>query len=166
MILSRRGAVPGEIVDAIGLSRSDQVLAWALRVGGGAVVAATAELIIVNRRGSVLRRPWVDVERAVWDSASATLAVWWVDRHQPTGLELAGNSQVPEVVNERVRSSIAAVRQVVLPGGQVGLVVLRKDGVGALTTQIPPARGVDLTDPEVRKTLDQAAGELLGDAGG
>src|SRR3954452_14186017 len=125
-------------------------------MGGGYAVATSEELHALLPTGALLRRTWTDVDHAAWEQDSGMLAVWWVGTRQTTPLEVGEGSFLPEVVHERVRSSLVLAQDVVLPGGRTVWVALRKAADGTLTTQAVPARSVRLADPEVARLVARA----------
>jgi hypothetical protein len=162
---ARRPALPDDARALLGLDASERVLAWSPLVGGGYAVATPEALHALLPTGSLLRRPWTEVDHAAWEQDSGMLAVWWVGSRQTTPLEVGQGSFLPEVVHERVRSSLVLARDVVLPGGRTVWVALRKAADGTLTTQAVPARGVRLTDPEVARLVAEAQADLRSEAG-
>jgi hypothetical protein len=158
--------MPTEAAAALGLGGSDRVLAWSLLAGGGAAAATVDGLRIVTPRGKLIARDWLDVDHAAWDQESAMLAVWWVGSRQTTPLEIVDDEgRLPEVVRERVQSSVVLSTEVALPGGRTGKVALRRGPDGRLVTQnvLPP--GVKVDAPGVAQRLDRAAAELRSEAG-
>lgn len=162
---ARRPALPDDARALLGLDASDRVLAWSPLMGGGYAVATPEALHALLPTGALLRRPWTEVDHAAWEQDSGMLAVWWVGSRQPTPLEVGQGSFLPEVVHERVRSSLVLARDVVLPGGRAVWVALRKAPDGTLTTQVVPARGVRLSDPAVARLVAQAQAQLYAEAG-
>lgn len=165
MIFGRTPPLPGPLAAVVPLDPGERVLAWAPRLGGGAVVPTLDHLVVVAVDGSCERHPWTDVERAAWEPESRTFAVWWAGRAVPTALELGEPGRVPRVLAERVQASIAAVRTVALPDGATARVVLRRTRDGRFSVQVPRAPGVDRRDARVAAALDAAGRELLADVG-
>jgi hypothetical protein len=161
----RRTPLPEAGRDLLGLERGSAVLAWSTLVGGGWVAATPAGVRALLPTGAVVERPWTDVDHVAWDQDSGMLAVWWVGSRLPTALELEEGSFLPEVVHERVRSSLVLARDVPVPGGRTVCVALRKADDGTLSTQVVPARGVRLGDPEVAALVAQAQAALRDEAG-
>jgi hypothetical protein len=161
----RRPALPADARAALELGDDDRVLAWSGLVGGGWAVATPATLRFLLPSGTRVARPWTDVDHVAWHAESGMLAVWWVGTRLPTGLELLDASPLPEVVHERVQSSVVLARDVALPGGRTVWVALRKADDGTLTTQTVPARGVRMTDPEVTVLVARAVAALRDEAG-
>jgi hypothetical protein len=161
----RRPAIGAEGRAALGLDARTRVLAWAQLTGDGWAAATVAELRVLDPRGRLIRRPWVEVDHAAWDQESRTLAVWWVGSRTPTPLEVGEGSFLPEVVHERVRASVVLTREVELEGGRRVFVALRKAADGALSTSVSPGRGVRLTDPDVAARVAAAEAGLREEAG-
>jgi hypothetical protein len=160
----RRPPLPEEYAEDLGVG-DERVLAWSELHGGGVVAATVEGLRARTPQGRLVRRPWTDVDHALWDEDSATLAVWWVGSRVPTPLEVGDSSFVPEVVHERVRSSIVLTREVPLGTGRSAWVTLRRRADGEFLTQVLPPRGVRLTDPAVAARVRQVEDELLDEAG-
>jgi hypothetical protein len=160
----RRPELPGDVAQGLGVSQ-ERVLAWAELAGGG-VVAATVQGLRIRTPQRLVRRPWTEVDHAAWDDDSGTLAVWWVGSRIPTPLEVGRETFLPEVVHERVRSSIVLTRELPLGGGRTAYVTLRKSPDGELTTHTVPPRGIRLDDPRVAELVRRAEAELREEAGG
>ena len=161
--------MPTEMSDALELGRSSsggRLLAWSSLVGGGAVAATVQELRIVTPRAEKIFRPWSDVDRAVWEQDSRTLVVWWVGSRRTTGLEIQDDvGRLPEVIRERVQSSVVLSATVPLPNGRNGRVALRRgpDGVLLAQTLVPPGTKEDA--PDVAPVLAAALASLWSEAG-
>jgi hypothetical protein len=167
-ILSRpgRAVLPAEVAEALELGRGERLLAWSSLVGGGAAAATVKDLRIMTPRGKKIIRPWLDVDHAVWEQDSRMLVVWWVDSRQTTPLEIQDDvGRLPEVVRERVQSSVVLTASVPLPDGRAARVALRRDTEGALTAQslLPP--GVKRDAPDVAPLLASAIAALWDEAG-
>ena len=165
--IGRRPGLPAELAQALGIGRGDRVLAWSELAGGGAAAATVTHLKIITPRGKLLDRPWTDVEHAVWDQDSRTLAVFWAGSRQTTPLELGEpeGTRLAVVIRERVQASVVLSLPVTLPGGRTGTVALRRAADGTLTTQslLPP--GVRADAPDVAPVLERAAAQLRDEAG-
>jgi hypothetical protein len=157
-------AVPVEIAKELGLGRADRVLAWSTLVGGGAAVATVSELKIKKPGGGVLSRPWADVDHAAWEADSSTIAVWWAGQRLVTPLEVEGESRLPEVIRERVQSSVLMAGSVTVPGGRQVRIALRKTSDGGIRTQALPPPGVRLDDPATAAVVDQALAAMRAEA--
>ncbi len=161
---SRRPPLPPADADALGVA-GERVLAWSPLAGDGVAAATVEGLRVRTPQGRLVRRPWTDVDHAAWDEDSGTLAVWWVGSRVATPLEVGDASFLPEVVHERVRSSIVLTREVPLGDGRSAFVSLRKAQDGTLSTQALPPKGRRL-DPEALAVVARARAALLEEAGG
>jgi hypothetical protein len=161
---ARRPPLPAEGAERLGVV-GERVLAWSPLAGDGLAAATVEGLRVHTPQGRLVRRPWTDVDHAAWDEDSATLAVWWVGSRVATPLEVGDGSFLPEVVHERVRSSIALTREVALGDGRSAFVTLRKAADGTLSTQMLPPKGRRL-DPEALALVRRAEAALLEEAGG
>jgi hypothetical protein len=161
---ARRPSLPAEVAADLGVT-GERVLAWSPLAGDGVAAATVDGLRVRTPQGRLVRRPWTDVDHAAWDEDSATLAVWWVGSRVATPLEVGEGSFVPEVVHERVRSSIVLTREVPLGDGRSAFVTLRKAVDGTLSTQALPPKGRKL-EPEALELVRRAEAGLLEEAGG
>lgn len=168
-LFRRRGPKPAPLPDAardlLGLTAGDRVLAWSALVGGGWAVAVAAGLRAVLPTGHPVKRPWTDVDHVAWDADSRMLAIWWVGSRQASPLEVEEGSFLPEVVHERVRSSMVLSLDVDVPGGGTVRVSLRKADDGTLSTQAVPGRGVRMKDPAVAALVERARARLRDEGG-
>ena len=160
----RRPPLPAEDAAQLGVE-DERVLAWSPLAGDGVVAATVQGLRARTPQGRLVRRPWTDVDHAAWDEDSSTLVVWWVGTRIATPLEVGDSSFVPEVVHERVRSSIVLTREVPLGDGRSAFVTLRKGVDGALSTQVLPPKGRRL-ESEAAALVRRAEAGLLEEAGG
>jgi len=158
-------AVPAELAGALELTRADRVLAWSPLVGGGAAVATVAGLRVLTPRGTTVTGSWSEVDHAVWNADSRTAAVWWAGRRQATPLELEDASRLPEVIRERVQSSVVLSSAVDLGSGRVVRIALRRGQDGAVFGQVLPTPGVRLDDPVVAGLVESALADLRAEAG-
>lgn len=161
-----RPAVPAEPAAELGIGRADRVLAWSCLVGGGVAVALVGGLRVLTPRGERLAHDWTDVDHATWDDASSMLLVWWVGSRRPTPLELLDDvGGLPEVVRERVQSSVLLTVGVSLPGRGAGRVALRRNASGRIMAQALLPAGVSDDDPQVKEALAAAMDSLWAEAG-
>ncbi len=163
----RRGhpALPDDAARDLGIEGGERVLAWSPLVGGGVAAATRARLYVRTPQGHVVARPWTEVDHAVWEAESSALAVWWVGSRQATPLEIEDQSRLPDVVHERVRSSVLLSAEVPLPGGRSVWVALRKAADGTITRQVAPRPGVRLDDEDVEAAVRRALDDLSEQAG-
>ncbi|GLY18050.1 hypothetical protein LWF15_27160 [Kineosporia rhizophila] len=166
--LPQRVTMPPETEKALGLDqpRQPRLLAWSVLVGGGAAAATVRDLRIVTPRGERIVRSWSEVDHAVWDQDSAMLVIWWVGTRKTTPLEIQDDiGRLPEVVRERVQSSVVLTASVPMPRGKPARVALRRDPEGRLVAQslLPP--GLKADAPDVKPVIDQALADLWAEAG-
>jgi len=150
----RRTYLPPEVAERLEIPAGD-VLAVAELTDGWAV--ATERGISIERDGEVVTRAWTDVDAARATDDPPTLHVSWVDGTQPTELPLteARYEGLPQVIHERVQSSVIHYEIVEVPGGSVR-VVLRRDADGDLFTQVIGPATVDLRDPTTSHAVEAA----------
>lgn len=165
---AQRVKMPAEIEQALGLDQPgvSRLLAWSVLVGGGAAAATLRDLRIVTPRGEKIVRTWDAVDHAVWDNESSMLVVWWVDTRKTTPLEVQDDiGRLPEVVRERVQSSVVLTASVPMPRGKPARVALRRDPQGQLVAQslLPP--GIKADAPDVAPVIEEALAALWAEAG-
>ena len=163
-IAARRPALPAAAAAALGVT-DERVLAGSCLPGEGLAVATVQGLRVLTPMGKLIRRPWVDVSHVAWDEDSRTLAVWWVGSRQPLPVELPGQTFLPEVVHERVRSSVLLSRDVPVAGRSPVWVALRQDADGSFSTQAVAPPGVRLDEPAVAAAVAAAQATLRAEAG-
>jgi hypothetical protein len=143
----------------------DRVLAWSPLALGGVAAATQAGLHAVTPTGKVFARPWTDISKAAWDSESSALAVWWVDSRQPLALEVVDQARLPDMIYDRVRSSVLVSAEVALDGGRSVWVALRRGADDRFLTQAVASPGVRLDDPAVASQVAAVKARLRADAG-
>ena len=165
MRLPGRHAVPDDVRRAVVLTQGERVLGSAPTVDGETLVATSQRLVLVAPPAVRWARPWARVDAAGWDHEAGILRVEWLG--EPTSsLELVGGTgpRLPEVVRERVESSVVTSRHVQVPGhGGVRLVVRRAGEELAL--QVVPDPGTVLDDPAVSTAVEEARRELADQVG-
>jgi hypothetical protein len=165
-LLPRKAILPAEVAQALELGPGDRLLAWSSLVGGGAAAATVRDLRIVTPRGKRMVHSWVDVDHAVWEQDSRMLVIWWVGSRRTTPLEIHDDvGRLPEVIRERVQSSVVLTAPVPLADGRAARVALRRNADGELVAQslVPP--GVRADAPDVAPRLERAIEALWTDAG-
>ncbi|MGZ4604320.1 MAG: hypothetical protein ACXV0U_12080 [Kineosporiaceae bacterium] len=160
----RRPDLPADVAQELGVA-AERVLAWGELTSGGVAAATVEGRRVRPPQGRLVRRPWTEVDHAAWDEDSGTLAVWWVGSRVPTPLEVGQGTFLPEVIHERVRSSIVLTREIPLAGGRRVYVSLRKAADGTLSTHAVPPQGVRLDHPEIAAAVRRAEAELRDEAG-
>ncbi len=151
---TRRPALPPEARDALPLQSRERVLASA-RLADGTWVAATRRALLLPGR----RIEWVTIAHAEWSDEDDALLVDQLggpdglpQRHR---LVLDEPGRLPEVLRERVTSSIVASRHIPVVGrAGVRIVARRVPGQDDLVWQVVVDRELDPGDERV-----QAAGE-------
>jgi len=166
--LPQRVTMPTPMVTALELDGPgvSRLLAWSVLVGGGAAAATVQDLRILTPRGDRMIRTWDEIDHAVWDQDSSMLVIWWVHTRRTTPLEIEDDiGRLPEVVRERVQSSVVLTAGVPMPHGRPARVALRRDPQGRLIAQslLPP--GISADDPDVRPVIERALAELWAEAG-
>jgi len=146
--VGRREPLPDDARKLLELPAVLRVLAWSALAGGGWAAATPVGLRALLPTGRLVDRPWTDVDHVAWDDGSRMLAIWWVGSRQATPLEVTEGSYLPEVLHERVRSSVVLSLDVDVPGGGGVRVALRKAADGTLSTQTVPGRGARLKNTE------------------
>lgn len=154
----RRPSLPAGVEAGLHLARGERVLSFAPlpsvhgQPGGFAVATDRALLLPV---GSGWRSiGWHEVTGAAWDSDHDELVLTVLSATGPETLvvDVPADtvSTLPEVVRERVQSSIVVSRHVTLRGGAgVRLVGRRVAGVDDLTWQAVLDGGLDPRDPGI-----------------
>ncbi len=151
---TRRPALPPDARDALPFQGRERVLASA-RLSDGTWVAATPRALLLPGR----RIDWVTVAHAEWSDEDDALRVDQMhgaeglpERHR---LILDDPGRLPEVLRERVTSSIVASRHIPVAGRTgVRVVARRVPGQDELVWQVVVDREFDPADQRV-----QAAGE-------
>ncbi len=164
----RRPVLPAKVREVLGLDPTDpreRVLAWTELTAGGHAVATVAGLRIDSAFTGVIRRPWVEVDRASWQRQSGTIAVWWTGGHVSTALEVGDDTRFADVVQDRVTASVLLSEEVQLGRGRSVRVALRRDDLGRLVTQAAPGPGVRLEDPDTAAAVERSTRTLMEQVG-
>jgi hypothetical protein len=157
--------LPVDAAEALGLGVGERVLAWSPLAGGGVAAATVKGLHVQTPTGRTLHGEWAQVRRASWEAGAGTLAVTWMRSRQITPLELTAPGRFPEVVHERVRSSLLLSQEVTTAAGGSVWVALRSLADGRIVTQVVPGPGVREDDPEVAEQVLRAGAALRDEAG-
>lgn len=156
--------VPDAVRRHLELAGKERVLAHAVDDNtGAAVVATTTHLVAATDDHQVLRRPWHEVDAAMWSAQHWTLSVTWVTPgHAVQWTFYNQETRLPETVHERVQASVVLSEPLPLPGRRhSGRVVVRKNlATDELFTQTVLGRGVPAGDPEVRAVVQQVTASL------
>jgi hypothetical protein len=161
--------VPAEVLGPLGLEPGERVLAAARLDDGPTAVATPGRLLVADSQRRRLALAWHEVDSAVWEPDDGRLAVQLVDGGL-VALALSADSRtlLPEVVRERVQSSVVLTRRVDVAGRRGVRIVVRRGPQGLLTQAIAD-RGVRLDDPDVAAAVAAARADVerevgLGDA--
>jgi hypothetical protein len=157
--------LPVEAAQALELGVGERVLAWSPLAGGGVAAATVEGLHVRTPTGGTLHGEWAQVLQAAWEAGSGTLAVTWAFSRQITALELSAPGRFPEVVHERVRSSLLLSQQVAVSEGRSVWVALRRLADGRVVTQVVPGPGVWSGDLEVTERVRRVEAGLCDEAG-
>lgn len=135
-------------------------IAWAPVRDGGWVVLSAREWVTVppEEDGAPVVRGWHEVDNAQWVTEASALQVRWIDGSTQVVRIDGDDPRVPQVVRERVEASI--VHHVVrdLPGGVQVRAAVRRDGDGALTSQVSVV-GTATVTPEVARVAEELEAE-------
>ncbi|MGH3343911.1 MAG: hypothetical protein ACRDPK_13780 [Carbonactinosporaceae bacterium] len=164
---SRHGGLPGEVRAALSLERGERVLAQGRDQAGGRVVATDRALYVLTGHGSRTRLAWESVGAAVWDEDTAMMDV----RESPPALArhqiaLSAPGFLPEVVRERVTTTIVVNQHVALHGGRgVRVVARRAPGTDEIRWSLTLDPGLDPDDPQVRSAAHRALADVRAQTG-
>jgi hypothetical protein len=148
------------------LRRGDRVLVAATLADARRVAASRLALYVLSDETTV-RTPWADVDRGSLDPETRTLRVRWV--WGATDAFMFGTDRASvsfaQTFRERVQQSVVHAVAVALPAGGQARVALRRDEDGELFTQVIADDGVDLSDPDVARAVDEAEEQVRAAAG-
>ena len=155
-LFSRRPSLPAPVRARLALPPGDRVLA-AVELADGRWAVATRLALCLAGAEAVLRRPWIEVDRAQLTAETSTITVHWVDgTTEDLPLTERGAPAFAQALRERVQSSVVHSETVVLPGGATVRVALRRDERGNLVSQVIGDASVDLAEPRVGALVDAA----------
>ena len=162
---NRRLTLPAEARDALPLHPRERLLAAARLTDGSWVAATPGALVLPGRRVD-----WSAVAHAEWSDEKSQLRVDQLrtaDSDPETHvLALDEPGRVPEVVRDRVTSSIVASRHTPVEGrAGVRVVARRVPGEDELRWQVVVDRGLDPADPRVQAASDTAVSDLRRELG-
>lgn len=161
----RRWQVPDDVLPRLGLAPGERVLAAAPLTDGGAAVATSARLLVTAAATLRLEAGWHEVDHGAWEPSSSVLDVRLVTgRRVLLQVEPEVQTLLPEVVRERVQSSVVLAEKLEVQGRRGVRVVVRRSPHGLLT-QVLPDVGIDVTDPIVAREVARLREELARAAG-
>ena len=162
---NRRLTLPGDARDALPLHHRERLLAVA-RLADGSWVAATPRALVLPGR----RVDWSTVAHAEWSDERSQLRVDQLptaDGEAETHLLVLDEpGRLPEVVRDRVTSSIVASRHTSVEGkAGVRVVARRVPGEDELQWQVVVDAGLDPADPRVQAVSAAAVSALRDELG-
>lgn len=161
----RRPEIPDDVLARLGLAVDESVLAAAPLVDGGTAVATPARLLVADSGSLRLDLAWHEVDHGAWEPTSALLDVRLVTgRRVRLSTRPDAQTLLPEVVRERVQSSVVLSQKIEVHGRRGVRVVVRRSPQGLLT-QVLPDVGIDVTEPSVARQVAQLRDELARAAG-
>lgn len=141
----------------------ERVLAW-MPVGTSSLVATPTALLLPEGSADDVRVPWDCVVRAVWepDLLEVTAQPRAGGRPVVHRVRLGDDlGRLPEVVRERVTSSIVIQHHVELEGERgARLLARRVPGATDLRWSVVFDAGLDPADPDLRRRADEALAAL------
>jgi hypothetical protein len=163
-IWSRRPRLPPQVLEALGLTPGERVLASAATAGGAHVVATDRALFLPLRDG-YRRVGWEEVDKAGWDDEQRLL--WLVEtaplgsRPRQFGEHLEAPGSLIDVVRERVNAAVVVSQQVPVVGERgVRVVGRRTPGSDRLTWTVAVDPGVDVSRPEIHAAVEAAVAHV------
>ena|SRR5215210_1362928 len=162
---NRRLTLPGDARDDLPLHPRERLLAVA-RLPDGSWVAATPGALVLPGR----RVDWSTVAHAEWSDEKSQLRVDQLRTAEAEAethrLVLDEPGRLPEVVRDRVTSSIVASRHTPVEGkAGVRVVARRVLGEDELQWQLVVDRGLDPADPRVLTAGETAVSDLRRELG-
>jgi hypothetical protein len=157
------GAIPADVLEALGLPRRQHVLA-AAHDGAGRWWVATHDALLMPGTGSGPAQavPWEEVDKAEWDRDTARFTLLLVGAPTPVHTRFENADDLLTVLRERVTTSVVAVRTIrldaaavvaqvggILPGDAI-VTVRRRSADRSLFTQVAFSEPLDPNRPEVR----------------
>ncbi|BDZ43249.1 hypothetical protein GCM10025865_25480 [Paraoerskovia sediminicola] len=166
MALFRRSTpVPDAVRRTLDLAPGDKVLAGGELTHGGWAVASRNALHVTGE--TPRSRPWTDVDRAGFDPFTSTVTVEWIDDEPDLALTLADadRTSFPQMLRERIQSSVVIAETLAFPGDRTATVAVRRSADGDLFSQVSVDGGVDLGDPKVAARIDEAEARVRSASG-
>lgn len=159
--------LPTAVRAAMGISRSERVLASAAVARGRGYVGLTATHVHVALAGDVpLSVPWDCVAHATWEDPLLVAVVDVDGRQLRVSLELAEPGSVPVVLRERVTSTVVwECHRVLVDGLGARFIARRAVGAGPVRWSVVFDPGLEADDPQLRAAADAVLQELRADLG-
>lgn len=133
--------------------RGERILAYGQARDGAPVVATDKALVLTDGT----RLPWERIDHATWDDPELRI----IATDSEHTIELTEPRRLPEVVYDRVTSTIVVTRHIPLDG-ELGVRVIarRAPGSSQLEWRLRFDAGLDPEDTRLRARADQIAAEL------
>ena len=167
-IFKRSGtSVPSSVADAVALPKGERVLTWAkLASGRGHVVLTISHIRVVLVGADALGVLWDQVAHAEWEDPLLTVTFNADGRQHRLTMELDTPGTVPQVLRERVQSTVIFECYRMLPIGSGARFVARR-GVGAAAVRwsVIFDDGNQATNSEARAAADEVLVGLKADLG-
>lgn len=161
----RRQQVPPDVQRHLSLARGEHPLAVATLDDGSTAVGTGNRLLVADPAGVRWQVAWHEVDGAAWEPESRALLVRLVGGDAATlVLSEHPGTLLPEVVRERVQSSVVLSQRVEALGRPGARVVVRRGPQGPLV-QVVPDPGADLSDPSVEAEVQRTRREVARAAG-
>ncbi len=158
--LFRKGGLP----EGVPAPAGERVLAWATSPRG--VVIATDVALHVPGGVAPSRIVWHLIDKAGWRDPNLEVSL-----HPEVGaplvhwkIELTEPGKLPQVVRERVTSSVVVSLDLDLPRGQARIAARRTE-TDDIRWSVTPLDGTDLTDPDNRAAVQAHVTELAASLG-
>jgi hypothetical protein len=163
--LPLRRRVPPDVQPHLGLARDERPLAVATLDDGSTAVATGLRLLVAAPAGPRWGVAWHEVDAAGWEPETRALHVHLVAGTSATlVLDDERATLLPEVVRERVQSSVVLSQRVEALGRRGARVVVRRAGP-ELVVQVLPDPGVDPSDPRVAAEVERTRRQVVRAAG-
>lgn len=167
-MLSRRSQkLPAAVRAAMGIARSERVLAAAvLARGRGHVVLTPTGLHVALTGEAPLNVAWDQVAHASWEDPMLVAVVDVNGQQLRVSLELTEPGSVPVVLRERVTSTVVwECHRVLTDGLGARFIARRAVGAGPVRWAVVFDEGVAADNPAHRATADAMLAELRADLG-
>jgi hypothetical protein len=163
--LPGRRRVPPDVEPHLNLARGERPLAVATLDDGSTAVATGLRLFVAAAAGPRWGVAWHEVDAAGWEPETRALHVDLVAGTSATlVLDDKHATLLPEVVRDRVQSSVVLSQRVEALGRRGARVVVRRAG-RELVVQVVPDPGVDLSDAGVAAEVARTRRHVVRAAG-
>jgi hypothetical protein len=157
---SRSARLSSEVRNSLALQDGERVLGVATTTDGSTIVATNLSVFVPTQSGHH-RIGWEQVDKAGWDRAEETL---WVLETAQLGarphrwrVHIDDPGPVIDLVRERVNATVIVSQHVPLAGERgVRVVGRRPPGTDQLLWSVAVDPGIDVTDPRLRRMIEEA----------